>query len=70
MGYDMQKNVFAYTAPGFSPMFLSINENQGELQFSVRSAGDGQNVACMTLPPECLENLIQKLQKHLLENDS
>jgi hypothetical protein len=54
----MPKNVFAYTGLGFpNPQFLSINEVEGELEFTVRTEG-AQSPACMMLPVAELDGLL------------
>ena len=57
----MPKNVFAYTGLGFhNPQFLSINEVEGELEFTVRTEG-AQSPACITLPAAELSSFLLAL---------
>ncbi len=57
--------VFAYTAPGFEPEYLSLNVVNGELQITVRSAKDPNVVApptaMMTLPADQILSLAAEL---------
>jgi hypothetical protein len=62
----MRKNLFAYTAPGFAPPFLSINAEDGIVEVIVRSPAkdDGScgETAGIKLSPEQFEELMTSLQ--------
>lgn len=64
----MQKNLYAFTASGAQPEYLSINDVDGNLQITVRSPDDGSPApygppytACMTLPRDQVAALVQSL---------
>jgi len=61
----MARNIYAYTAPGLEPEFISINrEDDGRITIHVRGpakAGGGRaDQAQMTLPVEQLASLYQE----------
>lgn len=61
------QNIFAYTAPGLSPDFISINQVDDRVVVMIRSRGfDIQPPqAEMTLPDEQLLPLAHALIKHV-----
>ncbi len=60
----MHKNVFAYTAPGPQPEFLSINRHNGLLTVAVRGSDGSQ--AEMVLP----DNVTRELANGLMADRS
>lgn len=57
----MQRNIFAYTAPGADfPEYVSINERNGKIVLTARDRG-AANLADVELPREKIADLIQSL---------
>lgn len=62
----MQRNVFAFTAPGFEPAYISFNrQDDGRLTIDARSPASISGQAQMTLPDEELPALIKALKAEL-----
>jgi hypothetical protein len=70
----MNRNIFAHTAPGSSyPEFLSVNEQDGNIEVTVRSPASGDvegTQATMTLPRDAAKELYRSMLRELIQTDA
>jgi len=66
----MPDNIYAHTAEGFEPEFISVNRTEAGIEFTIRSKGEGAATAEITLTREQATELHRALLRELVPTNA